>query len=88
LVDGKAAATAGVKIVTGDTKVVEHGHAMAATSTRRASAWCAKESRWARIVRSGRRCAGVGNHRDHGMAIMSVREGLELKARSAQTARR
>jgi len=77
----KAAATAGVKIVTGDTKVVERGHGDG----------CYINTAGVGVLRPG---IVVGPHRalpgdvvlvsgtigDHGMAIMSVREGLEFES--------
>ena len=77
----EAAATAGVKIVTGDTKVVERGHGDG----------CYINTAGVGLLRSG---LSVGPHRarpgdvilvsgtlgDHGMAIMSVREGLEFES--------
>ena len=76
-----AAATAGVKIVTGDTKVVERGHGDG----------CYINTAGVGVLRAG---INVGPHRaqpgdailvsgtigDHGMAIMSVREGLEFES--------
>jgi hydrogenase expression/formation protein HypE len=77
----KAAAGAGVKIVTGDTKVVERGHGDS----------CYINTAGIGLLRPG---ITVGPHRaqpgdailisgtigDHGMAIMSVREGLEFES--------
>ncbi|MGB7264951.1 MAG: hydrogenase expression/formation protein HypE [Terracidiphilus sp.] len=77
----KAATTAGVKIVTGDTKVVERGHGDG----------CYINTAGIGVLRPG---IQVGPHRaapgdavivsgtigDHGMAIMSVREGLEFES--------
>jgi hydrogenase expression/formation protein HypE len=77
----KAAATAGVKIVTGDTKVVERSHGDG----------CYINTAGIGVLREGVR---VGPHLaepgdvvlvsgtigDHGMAIMSVREGLEFES--------
>jgi hydrogenase expression/formation protein HypE len=77
----KAAATAGVQIVTGDTKVVERGHGDG----------CYINTTGVGLLRPG---IQVGPHRarpgdailvsgslgDHGMAIMSVREGLEFES--------
>jgi hydrogenase expression/formation protein HypE len=77
----RSAATAGVKIVTGDTKVVEHGHGDG----------CYINTAGVGLMRAG---IQVGPHRaqpgdvvlvsgtigDHGMAIMSVREGLEFES--------
>jgi hydrogenase expression/formation protein HypE len=76
-----AAATAGVQIVTGDTKVVERGHGDG----------CYINTAGIGLLRAG---IQVGPHRaqpgdailvsgfigDHGMAIMSVREGLEFES--------
>jgi hydrogenase expression/formation protein HypE len=76
-----AAATAGVMIVTGDTKVVERGHGDG----------CYINTAGIGVLRAG---THVGPHRaqpgdailvsgtlgDHGMAIMSVREGLEFES--------
>ena len=76
-----AAALAGVKIVTGDTKVVERGHGDG----------CYINTAGVGVLRAG---ISVGPHRarpgdavlvsgtmgDHGMAIMSVREGLEFES--------
>jgi hydrogenase expression/formation protein HypE len=77
----KAAAMAGVKIVTGDTKVVERGHGDG----------CYINTAGIGLLRPG---IQIGPHRaqpgdailisgtigDHGMAIMSVREGLEFES--------
>ena len=76
-----AAATAGVKIVTGDTKVVERGHGDG----------CYINTAGVGVLRPGvtvgpdRAQAGdavlvSGTVGDHGMAIMSVREGLEFES--------
>lgn len=76
-----AAAVAGVQIVTGDTKVVERGHGDG----------CYINTAGVGLLREG---ITVGPHRaqpddailisgtigDHGMAIMSVREGLEFES--------
>src|SRR5579871_740385 len=77
----KAAAVADVKIVTGDTKVVERGHGDG----------CYINTAGVGVLREG---ISVGPHRaqpgdaiivsgtigDHGVAIMSVREGLEFES--------
>jgi hydrogenase expression/formation protein HypE len=77
----KAAATAAIQIVTGDTKVVERGHGDG----------CYINTAGIGALRPG---ITVGPHRaqpgdailvsgtigDHGMAIMSVREGLEFES--------
>ncbi len=76
-----AATTAGVRIVTGDTKVVERGHGDG----------CYINTAGVGVLRPG---ITVGPHRaqagdailvsgmigDHGMAIMSVREGLDFES--------
>ena len=76
-----AAAAAGIRIVTGDTKVVERGHGDG----------CYINTSGVGSLRPG---VSVGPHRaqvgdailvsgtigDHGMAIMSVREGLEFES--------
>jgi len=83
IVDEMAAAarTAGVQIVTGDTKVVERGHGDG----------CYINTAGVGLLRPG---ISVGPHRaepgdvilvsgtmgDHGMAVMSVREGLEFES--------
>jgi len=78
---GVAARAAGVQIVTGDTKVVERGHGDG----------CYINTAGVGVLREG---LSVGPHRaqagdailvsgtigDHGMAIMSVREGLEFES--------
>jgi hydrogenase expression/formation protein HypE len=77
----EAAATAGVRIVTGDTKVVERGHGDG----------CYINTAGVGLLRAN---IDIGPHRaqpgdvvlvsgtigDHGMAIMSVREGLEFES--------
>ena len=77
----RAAAAAGVQIVTGDTKVVERGHGDG----------CYINTAGVGVLRPG---ITVGPHRarpgdavlvsgtlgDHGMAVMSVREGLEFES--------
>ncbi len=77
----KAAATAGVKIVTGDTKVVERGHGDG----------CYITTAGVGLMRPGISVNPLhampgdailisGTIGDHGMAIMSVREGLEFES--------
>jgi hydrogenase expression/formation protein HypE len=77
----KAAAVAGVQIVTGDTKVVERGHGDG----------CYINTAGVGVLRDN---VAIGPHRaqpgdavlisgtigDHGMAIMSVREGMEFES--------
>lgn len=84
-----AASLAGVQIVTGDTKVVERGHGDG----------CYINTAGVGVLREG---IAVGPHRaqpgdailvsgmigDHGMAIMSVREGLEFESQIDRTAPR
>ena len=77
----KAAAMAGVSIVTGDTKVVERGHGDG----------CYINTAGIGLVRPGVNVSPLhampgdailvsGTIGDHGMAIMSVREGLEFES--------
>jgi len=76
-----AAARAGVKIVTGDTKVVERGRGDGLTITTAGigvvppGLGLGPDS-----VRPGDVVLASGTLGDHGMAIMSVREGLEFEA--------
>jgi hydrogenase expression/formation protein HypE len=76
-----AAATAGVQIVTGDTKVVERGHGdgcyinTAGIGVLRPGIHVGP-----RKVRTGDAILVSGTMGDHGMAIMSVREGLEFES--------
>jgi len=77
----KAAATAGVQIVTGDTKVVERGHGdgcyinTAGIGTLRAGITVGPHR-----AEAGDAILVSGTIGDHGMAIMSVREGLEFES--------
>ena len=77
----EAAATAGVRIVTGDTKVVERGHGDG----------CYINTAGVGVLRPGIQVGPTraqpgdavivsGTMGDHGMAIMSVREGLEFES--------
>ena len=77
----RAAAAAGVKIVTGDTKVVERGHGDG----------CYINTAGIGLIRPGISVGPLhampgdeilvsGTIGDHGMAIMSVREGLEFES--------
>jgi hydrogenase expression/formation protein HypE len=77
----KAAATAGVHIVTGDTKVVERGHGDGIYINTTGIG----ELRPGISVGPNRACPGdailvSGTVGDHGMAIISVREGLEFES--------
>ena len=78
---GRAAERAGVPVVTGDTKVVERGHGDG----------CYINTSGIGLLEAGRPCDPrqvvpgdaillSGTIADHGMAIMSVREGLEFEA--------
>jgi hydrogenase expression/formation protein HypE len=77
----KAAAAAGVQIVTGDTKVVECGHGdgcyinTAGLGVMREGVRVGPDR-----VRPGDVILVSGTIGDHGMAIMSVREGLEFES--------
>ncbi len=77
----KAAATAGVQIVTGDTKVVERGHGdgcyinTAGIGVLRAGIQVGPDR-----AQPGDAVLVSGTIGDHGMAIMSVREGLEFES--------
>ena len=77
----QAARKAGVRIVTGDTKVVEHGHGdgcyitTAGVGLMRAGIEVGPNR-----VQVGDAVIVSGTMGDHGMAIMSVREGLEFES--------
>ena len=77
----KAAATAGIQIVTGDTKVVERGHGdgcyitTAGVGILRPGVEVGPNR-----VKNGDAVLVSGTLGDHGMAIMSVREGLEFES--------
>src|ERR1039458_8085539 len=77
----KAAATAGVQIVTGDTKVVDRGHGdgcyitTAGIGVLREGIQVGPDR-----ARAGDAILVSGTIGDHGMAIMSVREGLEFES--------
>jgi hydrogenase expression/formation protein HypE len=78
---GKAAASAGVQIVTGDTKVVERGHGdgcyinTAGVGLLRPGIHVGPH-----LAKPGDAVLVSGTLGDHGMAIMSVREGLEFES--------
>jgi hydrogenase expression/formation protein HypE len=77
----KAAATAGVKIVTGDTKVVERGHGDGVyINTTGVGQLRADVSVGPHRAQPGDAVLVSGTIGDHGMAIMSVREGLEFES--------
>ncbi len=77
----KAAATAGVQIVTGDTKVVERGHGDGCyITTAGIGVLCPGISVGPHRAQVGDAVIVSGTIGDHGMAIMSVREGLEFES--------
>ena len=77
----KAAATAGVQIVTGDTKVVERGHGDGCyINTAGVGVMRPGISVNPRHAKPGDAVLVSGTIGDHGMAIMSVREGLEFES--------
>ena len=77
----KAAATAGVQIVTGDTKVVERGHGDGCyINTAGVGALRAGIQVGPHRAQAGDAILVSGTIGDHGMAIMSVREGLEFES--------
>lgn len=79
-----AARRAGVEIVTGDTKVVERGHGDGCyVNTAGIGVVPAGISLGPEQVRSGDAVLVSGTLADHGMAIMSVREGLGFDAEIA-----
>jgi hydrogenase expression/formation protein HypE len=76
-----AAATAGVQIVTGDTKVVERGHGDGCyITTAGVGVMRAEIEVGPRRAQAGDAILVSGTIGDHGMAIMSVREGLEFES--------
>ncbi len=76
-----AAATAGVQIVTGDTKVVERGHGDGCyINTAGIGVLREGISVGPRHAMPGDSILVSGTIGDHGMAIMSVREGLEFES--------
>ena len=79
-----AATRAGVRIVTGDTKVVERGHGDGVyVNTAGVGVVPTGVSVGAEPLRPGDVVIASGTLGDHGMAIMSVREGLEFEAEIA-----
>ncbi len=77
----KAAATAGVQIVTGDTKVVERGHGDGCYITTAGVGILRSDIEVGpKRAKSGDVIIVSGTIGDHGMAIMSVREGLEFES--------
>jgi hydrogenase expression/formation protein HypE len=77
----EAAKTAGIKIVTGDTKVVERGHGDGCyINTAGIGRLRAGVSVGPRQAMPGDAILVSGTMGDHGMAIMSVREGLEYES--------
>jgi hydrogenase expression/formation protein HypE len=77
----KAAAIAGVQIVTGDTKVVERGHGDGCyITTAGVGVLRAGIEVGPRRAQPGDAILVSGTIGDHGMTIMSVREGLEFES--------
>ncbi|WP_420236619.1 hydrogenase expression/formation protein HypE [Telmatobacter bradus] len=77
----RAAATAGVQIVTGDTKVVERGHGDGVyINTAGVGQLREGLSVGPQRARPGDAILVSGSIGDHGMAILSVREGLEFES--------
>jgi hydrogenase expression/formation protein HypE len=77
----KAAATAHVQIVTGDTKVVERGHGDGCYITTAGVGVLRSDTEVGpRRAKNGDAIIVSGTIGDHGMAIMSVREGLEFES--------
>jgi hydrogenase expression/formation protein HypE len=77
----KAAGEAGVQLVTGDTKVVDRGHGDGVyINTTGIGVLREDIDIHPRNVRPGDQVLVSGTLGDHGMAIMSVREGLEFES--------
>jgi hydrogenase expression/formation protein HypE len=77
----KSAATAGVQIVTGDTKVVERGHGDGCYITTAGVGILRPDVEVSpKRVKNGDAVIVSGTIGDHGMAVMSVREGLEFES--------
>jgi hydrogenase expression/formation protein HypE len=76
----KAAATAGVQIVTGDTKVVERGHGDGCYINTAGVGVLRGDQVGPHRAQAGDAILVSGTIGDHGMAIMSVREGLEFES--------
>ncbi len=78
----RAAATADVHIITGDTKVVERGHGDGCyINTAGVGVLRPEVAVGPHLARPGDAVLVSGTIGDHGMAIMSVREGLEFESR-------
>jgi hydrogenase expression/formation protein HypE len=77
---GQAARLAGVALVTGDTKVVEHGHGDGLYINTSGIGFVPDGIKIApNLARPGDVVIVSGTIGDHGMAVMSVREGLEFE---------
>jgi hydrogenase expression/formation protein HypE len=77
---GDACAASGVKLVTGDTKVVERGHGdQVFITTTGVGVVPAGRTLSAKLARPGDRVLVSGTIGDHGIAVVSVREGLEFE---------
>ena len=75
----ETANSAGVKIVAGDTKVVERGSADKIFINTSGVGWIREDVHLSpRKVRPGDRIVVSGSIGDHGMAVLSKREGLEF----------
>lgn len=71
---------AGVQMVAGDTKVVDRGHGDGMFITTSGIGWVPEDRRLSiHQARPGDRILVSGTIGDHGIAIMSVREGLEFE---------
>lgn len=78
---GSAARTAGVRIVTGDTKVVERGHGDGVfITTSGIGEVDARADLSMHHIRPGDKVLLSGTIADHGMAVMQVRENLGFEA--------
>jgi len=76
----KAARAAGVQIITGDTKVVEKGHGDGCyVNTAGVGLVTLASEMGPALAKPGDAILVSGSIGDHGMAIMSVREGLEFE---------
>jgi hydrogenase expression/formation protein HypE len=77
---GRAARQAGVRLVTGDTKVVDHGHGDGVYINTSGIGVIPENVQFSPSkARPGDIVIVSGTLGDHGMAIMSVREGLEFE---------
>jgi hydrogenase expression/formation protein HypE len=78
---GEAACEAGVAIVTGDTKVVERGKGDGAYISTAGLGWVAPDVRWSGAnAQVGDAIVLSGSIGEHGMAVLSQREGLQFES--------